>query len=106
MSSQEKRQRRTFPEEFKRDAVNLVVVEGYSFRGFLGTVIFRTFFRKPRKQDEKQDSDFQTNSVAYPDLRCSANSLLPRRKRPSGDSAVHAGRYSCRTHVYTRAFLH
>jgi transposase len=32
MSSQEKRQRRTFPEEFKRDAVNLVVVEGYSFR--------------------------------------------------------------------------
>ncbi len=32
MSSQEKRQRRTFPEEFKRDAVNLIVVEGYSFR--------------------------------------------------------------------------
>ena len=32
MSSQEKRQRRTFAEEFKRDAVNLIVVEGYSFR--------------------------------------------------------------------------
>lgn len=32
MSSQEKRQRRTFPEEFKRDAVNLIVTEGYSFR--------------------------------------------------------------------------
>ena len=31
MSSNGKRRRRTFSEEFKRDAVNLVVVEGYSF---------------------------------------------------------------------------
>ncbi len=31
MSSNGKRQRRTFTEQFKRDAVNLVVVEGYSF---------------------------------------------------------------------------
>ena len=31
MSSKDKRQRRTFTEEFKRDAVNLVVVEGYTF---------------------------------------------------------------------------
>ncbi len=32
MSSYGKRQRRTFTEEFKRDAVNLIVVEGYSIR--------------------------------------------------------------------------
>ena len=31
MSSNGKRKRRTFTEQFKRDAVNLVVVEGYSF---------------------------------------------------------------------------
>ncbi len=31
MSSNGKRQRRTVTEQFKRDAVNLVVVEGYSF---------------------------------------------------------------------------
>lgn len=31
MSSNGKRKRRTFSEQFKRDAVNLVVVEGYSF---------------------------------------------------------------------------
>ena len=30
MSNTGRRQRRTFTEEFKRDAVNLVVVEGYS----------------------------------------------------------------------------
>ena len=30
MSSKRKRKRRTFSEEFKRDAVNLVVVEGYT----------------------------------------------------------------------------
>ena len=30
MSSNGKRKRRSFSEEFKRDAVNLVVVEGYS----------------------------------------------------------------------------
>ena len=30
MSNEEKRKRRKFTEEFKRDAVNLVVVEGYS----------------------------------------------------------------------------
>ena len=32
MSSNGKRQRRTFTDEFKRDTVNLIVVEGYSFR--------------------------------------------------------------------------
>ena len=32
MSSNGKRTRRTFSEEFKRDAVNLIVKEGYSFR--------------------------------------------------------------------------
>lgn len=32
MSDEKKRVRRTFTEEFKRDAVNLVVVEGYSFK--------------------------------------------------------------------------
>lgn len=32
MSSNGKRTRRTFSEEFKRDAVNLIVNEGYSFR--------------------------------------------------------------------------
>ena len=32
MSSNAKRTRRTFSEEFKRDAVNLIVKEGYSFR--------------------------------------------------------------------------
>ncbi|QEG22084.1 transposase [Mariniblastus fucicola] len=32
MSSNGKRTRRTFSEEFKRDAVNLIVSEGYSFR--------------------------------------------------------------------------
>ena len=31
MSSNGRRKRRIFTEEFKRDAVNLVVVEGYSF---------------------------------------------------------------------------
>ena len=31
MSSNEKRKRRVFNEQFKRDAVNPVVVEGYSF---------------------------------------------------------------------------
>ena len=31
-SGQSKRIRRTFTEDFKRDAVNLVVVEGYSFQ--------------------------------------------------------------------------
>lgn len=31
MSGHGKRQRRSFSEQFKRDAVNLVVVEGYSF---------------------------------------------------------------------------
>lgn len=31
MSSNGKRRRRTFSEQFKRDAVNLVVIEGYSF---------------------------------------------------------------------------
>ena len=31
MSSNGKRQRRAFSEQFKRDAVNLVVVKGYSF---------------------------------------------------------------------------
>ena len=31
MSSNGKRKRRSFTEQFKRDAVNLVVVEGYSF---------------------------------------------------------------------------
>ena len=31
MSKVDKRSRRTFTEQFKRDAVNLVVVEGYSF---------------------------------------------------------------------------
>lgn len=30
MSSNQRRQRRSFSEEFKRDAVNLAVVEGYS----------------------------------------------------------------------------
>ena len=30
MATKEKRKRRTFTEEFKRDAVNLVVVEGYT----------------------------------------------------------------------------
>jgi transposase len=30
MSTNGKRKRRTFSEEFKRDAVNLVVVEGYT----------------------------------------------------------------------------
>ena len=30
MSSKSRRQRRTFTEEFKRDAVNLVVIEGYT----------------------------------------------------------------------------
>jgi transposase len=30
MSTNGKRQRRTFSEEFKRDAVNLVVIEGYT----------------------------------------------------------------------------
>ena len=30
MSNKSRRKRRTFSEEFKRDAVNLVVVEGYS----------------------------------------------------------------------------
>ena len=33
MSSKKKRARRTFDEEFKRDAVNLVVKENYSIRG-------------------------------------------------------------------------
>ncbi|QEG24786.1 transposase [Mariniblastus fucicola] len=32
MSSNSKRTRRTLSEEFKRDAVNLIVSEGYSFR--------------------------------------------------------------------------
>lgn len=32
MSNHGNRKRRTFTEEFKRDAVNLVVVEGYTFR--------------------------------------------------------------------------
>ena len=32
MSSNVKRQRRTFSDEFKHDTVNLIVVEGYSFR--------------------------------------------------------------------------
>lgn len=32
MSNNGQRRRRTFTEEFKRDAVNLVVVEGYSIR--------------------------------------------------------------------------
>lgn len=32
MSEKPKRVRRTFPEEFKRDAVNLVVKQGYSFK--------------------------------------------------------------------------
>lgn len=31
MSSNGKRQRRVFSDEFKRDAVNLVVIEGYSY---------------------------------------------------------------------------
>lgn len=31
MSGHGKRQRRSFSEQFQRDAVNLVVVEGYSF---------------------------------------------------------------------------
>lgn len=31
MSSSKKRKRRSFNDQFKRDAVNLVVVEGYSF---------------------------------------------------------------------------
>ena len=30
--STRRRERRTFSEEFKRDAVNLIVVEGYSFK--------------------------------------------------------------------------
>ena len=30
MSSKKKRERRTFDEDFKRDAVNLIVKEGYS----------------------------------------------------------------------------
>ena len=33
MSSNSRRQRRTFSEEFKRDDVNLVVVEGYTISG-------------------------------------------------------------------------
>ena len=33
MSSKKKRERRTFDEDFKRDAVNLIVKEGYSIRG-------------------------------------------------------------------------
>ena len=32
MSGSKKRQRRSFSEEFKRDAVNLVVKQGYSFK--------------------------------------------------------------------------
>jgi transposase len=31
MSNKRKREKRSFSEQFKRDAVNLVVVEGYSF---------------------------------------------------------------------------
>ena len=31
-SKREKRVRRTFSDEFKRDAVNLVIVQGYSFK--------------------------------------------------------------------------
>ena len=30
MSSKKKRERRTFDDDFKRDAVNLIVKEGYS----------------------------------------------------------------------------
>lgn len=33
MSQKKKRERRTFDEDFKRDAVNLIVKEGYSIRG-------------------------------------------------------------------------
>ena len=36
MSSKRKRKRRTFSEEFKRDAVNLVVVEGIKVSGNKG----------------------------------------------------------------------
>ncbi len=32
METQIKRQRRSFTEEFKRDSVNLIVVEGYTFK--------------------------------------------------------------------------
>lgn len=32
MESDNKRKRRSFTEEFKRDAVNLVVIQGYSFK--------------------------------------------------------------------------
>ena len=51
MSSKKKRERRTFTEEFKRDAVNLIVVEGYSFRAAAEAVnvnenSLRTWHRK------------------------------------------------------------
>ena len=38
METQKHRTRRTFSEEFKRDAVNLVVVEGYTFKAAANAV--------------------------------------------------------------------
>ena len=38
MESNEKRKRRSFSDEFKRDAVNLIVVQGYSFKAAASAV--------------------------------------------------------------------
>jgi transposase len=38
MDDQSKRSRKTYSEEFKRDAVRLVVVEGYSFKSACAAV--------------------------------------------------------------------
>ena len=51
MSSNGKKPRRTFSDEFKRDAVNLVVVEGYSFSAAARAVgvsysVFRKWYDK------------------------------------------------------------
>lgn len=57
MSNNEKKPRRTFTEEFKRDAVNLVLVEGYSFSAAARAVdvsysVFRKWYDKYAPEPE------------------------------------------------------
>ncbi len=57
MSSNGKKKQRTFTEEFKRDAVNLVVVEGYSYSAAARAVgvsysVFRRWYDKYAPEPE------------------------------------------------------
>lgn len=106
MSSKKRRERRTFTEEFKRSAVELVVKEGYSLSGAAKAVMCRVFdvsksgfygwLKRPEsKRAERTRAIHAAVKEVYERLRSDLRQLQDRRRteqaRPSGNSLPQHG---------------